>query len=118
MAVASKIAESESDTSGVLKAYELVFESIYSPTHDLCTTFYKNYGDIYHKEMITTIFIPGYLLLEEDYGQFDVMAHLAEIYDEKGQIDRANTVEQRLELLTNGGSIETGDSLLNCKNQD
>ena len=114
--VEAQIAEIEGNPGGVLSVYEQIFENLTQPSSlSLFTTFFKNYGDIYHREMISSVLIPGYLRLEEDYGQSDALAHLAEMYTQSEQPERANAVELRLAQYIHGDSIESGLSGYVCK---
>jgi O-antigen ligase/tetratricopeptide (TPR) repeat protein len=114
LVVQGQIAELEGRNSEALKIYEYMLKESIPPTLNLFLPFYKNYGDIYHREMITTIIIPGYLRLEENVGQFDAIQQLMELYQQNGQTEQARKVESWLQKNQNGGSIDSVELITIC----
>jgi O-antigen ligase len=110
-----QIAELENNTVGALSAYHQVFQDAKPPVLSLYTTFFKNYGDIYHREVIPTTIIPGYLRLESNIGQFEALLRLAEMYTQTDYSNQIPDIEDRLEQLSDGGSIET---VSGCKQRE
>ena len=112
--VEAQIMESQDDVNAAMLIYEKVATQIGRPNLRLANDFAKGVNSAYFRAGREGDLVPGYLQLENNYGQFAALEHLRELYIEKGECEKADRVHQLLFREINGGAVEFDRPILQC----
>ena len=101
------LAEAQQDRSAVVAAYEEVAETVQRPALNSTHQFMLTYTVwLNRRQGITHDFVPGYLHLERDYGQFDALEKLYRMYYEEGACAEASRIWRTWQQAVHGGAFE------------
>lgn len=101
------LSEAQHDRQGVIAAYEKVAEAVQQRSLNSSHEFMLTYTvGLNHRQGITDDFVPGYLQLNTDYGQFAALEKLYSLYAENGECDKASAVWLVWQQAVHGGAPE------------
>jgi len=113
--VQSMLAEAQQDRSAAIASYEAVAETVQSSALKNANQFMLTYTVwLNRRNGITEDFVPGYLTLDQDYGQFDALEKLYTMYYEDGRCEEAGEAWQIWQLALHGGAVEEIPQVPTC----
>lgn len=101
------LAEAQGDYFAVIAAYSQVADTVQQRILHTPHRFMLYYTVwMNRRQGITNDFVPGYLQLDRDYGQFAALKTLYEMYHESGECKEAGEVWQVWQQTVHGGALE------------
>jgi O-antigen ligase len=101
------LAEAQNDGQAAIAAYEEASEIVQRPVLNSSHQFMLTYTVwLNRRRGITDDLVPGYLQLDRDYGQFDVLEKLYTMYHENGACEEASGAWQTWQRAVYGGAPE------------
>ena len=101
------LAEAQNDRLGAISAYAEVAEAVQRRSLNSSQQFMLTYTLwLNRRQGITNDFVPGYLQLDRDYGQFAALERLYLLYAENGECEEAGAVWLVWQQAMHGGALE------------
>ena len=109
------LAEAKGDRLVAIKAYDEVAQAVQRPVLNGPHQFMLTYTVwLNRRQGMTDDFVPGYVQLDRDYGQFEALQKLYTMYQEDGMCQQASTAWQTWQQAVHGGAFEALPQVPDC----
>lgn len=103
-----KVLNALGDDAGELEVLEEVFQEMRQPVFSTGWVYSATYSQIIHQRAgLISDMVPGYLLINQDVGQFEALERLADLYQLTGDCEKSKQVWKILQRSKAGYSIIT-----------
>ncbi|MEJ5200926.1 MAG: O-antigen ligase family protein, partial [Anaerolineales bacterium] len=118
LTIKAELCEVTNESARASACYQQLADRMKTPVFRYQETYFVNTYSLwlYHRKGLSFDLVPGFLQLIPDYGQFEALNRLYQIYSKAGECDKAEETWRVMQIALNGGALEPILEAPACRN--